>query len=166
MPALTPAFIPVLSLQGFVRPSHNSGPPDITEKHGNSMRRSLGHYPFVLSRPLSPICKPVHFLTEPRGGMKRNFGWLSGKESACQRRRHRFSLWVGRIPWRRKGQPLQCSCLGIPQREEPGGLQSMGSQRARHDVVTKQQTKPRDKWTTLFPEMERSEQFLRVSSLI
>ena len=27
---------------------------------------------------------------------------------------------------------------GIPQTEEPGGLQSMGSQRVRHNLVTKQ----------------------------
>ena len=27
---------------------------------------------------------------------------LSGKESACQRRRHAFDLWSGKIPWRRK----------------------------------------------------------------
>ena len=27
----------------------------------------------------------------------------------------------------------------IPLTEEPGGLQSMGSQRVRHDLVTKQQ---------------------------
>ena len=27
----------------------------------------------------------------------------------------------------------------IPRTEEPGGLQSMGSQRVRHDLVTKQQ---------------------------
>ena len=26
------------------------------------------------------------------------------------------------------GNPLQCSCLRIPWTEEPGGLQSMGSQ--------------------------------------
>ena len=26
--------------------------------------------------------------------------WLSGKESACQCRRHRFDLWVRKIPWR------------------------------------------------------------------
>ena len=34
--------------------------------------------------------------------------WLSGKESACQCRRHRrsrFDPWVGKIPWRRKWQP-------------------------------------------------------------
>ena len=28
--------------------------------------------------------------------------WLSGKESTCQCRRHRFDPWVGKIPWRRK----------------------------------------------------------------
>ena len=28
----------------------------------------------------------------------------------------------------------------IPWTEEPGGLQSLGSQRIRHDLVTKQQT--------------------------
>ena len=31
--------------------------------------------------------------------------WLSGKEYACQCRRHRrrgFDPWVGKIPWRRK----------------------------------------------------------------
>ena len=34
--------------------------------------------------------------------------WLSGKESACQCRRHRrpeFSPWVGKTLWRRKWQP-------------------------------------------------------------
>ena len=30
----------------------------------------------------------------------------------------------------------------IPQTEEPGGLQSMGSQRVRHDLVTKEQQNP------------------------
>ena len=31
--------------------------------------------------------------------------WHSGKESTCQCRRCRFDPWVGRIPWRREGQP-------------------------------------------------------------
>ena len=31
--------------------------------------------------------------------------WLSGKESACQCRRHGFDSWVGKIPWMRKWQP-------------------------------------------------------------
>ena len=36
-------------------------------------------------------------------------GRASGKESACQCRRHkrhRFDLWVRKIPWRRKWQPI------------------------------------------------------------
>ena len=31
--------------------------------------------------------------------------WLSGKEFACQCRRHRFEPWVRKIPWKRKWQP-------------------------------------------------------------
>ena len=31
------------------------------------------------------------------------------------------------------GNPLQYSCLENPWTEEPGGLQSAGSQRVRHD---------------------------------
>ena len=43
--------------------------------------------------------------------------WLTGKESACQRRRcrsHRFKLWVRKIPGGGNGNPLQYSCLGNP----------------------------------------------------
>ena len=38
--------------------------------------------------------------------------------------------WVRKIPWRRKGQPAPVFLPGesIPWTEEPGGLQSMGSQ--------------------------------------
>ena len=35
-------------------------------------------------------------------------GGASGKEPACQKRWHKrlgFHLWVGKIPWRRAGQP-------------------------------------------------------------
>ena len=32
-------------------------------------------------------------------------GGASGKEPACQCRRHRFDPWVGKISWRRKWQP-------------------------------------------------------------
>ena len=43
----------------------------------------------------------THACTFPR--------WLSSKESTCQRRRYKrfwFNLWVGKIPWSRKWQPL------------------------------------------------------------
>ena len=36
------------------------------------------------------------------------------------------------------GNPLQYSCLEIPWTEEPGGLQSMGSQRVGHDIANKE----------------------------
>ena len=39
----------------------------------------------------------------------------------------------GRSPGGGNGNPLQYSYLEIPWTEEPGGLQSMGSQRVRHD---------------------------------
>ena len=32
-------------------------------------------------------------------------GWLSGKESTRQCRRHEFNPWVGKIPQRKKWQP-------------------------------------------------------------
>ena len=41
---------------------------------------------------------------------------------------------LGRSPAGEHGNPLQYSCLENPMdREEPGGLQSMGLQRIRHD---------------------------------
>ena len=38
--------------------------------------------------------------------------WLSGKESACQCRRHELNPWVRKIPWSRKWQPTQVSLPG------------------------------------------------------
>ena len=63
-------------------------------------------------------------------------GGAHGKESICQCRRHkrhRFDPWVGKIPWRRVWQPLQCFAWRTPWTEEPGRLWCMGSQRAGHD---------------------------------
>ena len=37
--------------------------------------------------------------------------WVSGKEPSCQCRRSVFHPWVRKIPWRRKCNPLQYSCL-------------------------------------------------------
>ena len=39
----------------------------------------------------------------------------------------------GRSPGGGHGNPLQYSCLENPMHEEPGGLQSLGSPRVRHD---------------------------------
>ena len=46
--------------------------------------------------------------------------------------RCRFNPWVRKIPWRREWQPtLVFFAWKFPRTEEPGGLQSMGSQRDR-----------------------------------
>ena len=44
-------------------------------------------------------------------------GGASGKEPACQYRRHKrrgFDPWVGKIPGEGNGNPLQYSCLENP----------------------------------------------------
>ena len=52
--------------------------------------------------------------------------WHGGKESPCQCKRHwrhAFSLWVGKIPWRRAQQPTPVFLLGKfhGKRNFPGG---------------------------------------------
>ena len=49
--------------------------------------------------------------------------------------------WVGKIPWRRAWQPTPVFLPAeSPWTEEPGGLQSTGSQRVRHSWATKHST--------------------------
>ena len=43
---------------------------------------------------------------------------------------------LGRPPGGGPGNALQYSCLRIPWKEEPGGLQDMGSQRVGHDWLS------------------------------
>ena len=51
------------------------------------------------------------------------------------------NAWVGKSPWRRTWQPTPVFLPGeSPGTEEPGGPQSMGSQRVRHDWATKHMT--------------------------
>ena len=68
--------------------------------------------------------------------MKANWlPWLlSGKESACQCRRCGFDPWIKKIPLEKK-MATHSSILAkdISWRKEPGGLQSIGSERVRHD---------------------------------
>ena len=47
-----------------------------------------------------PLLLLLTFTEENRGGLQ----VLSGKESACQCRRHRFDPWVGKTPLRRRWQ--------------------------------------------------------------
>ena len=70
---------------------------------------------------------PISLMTQPR---QRDFWlklscpklysgrlprWLSGKELVCQHRRGRFDPWVGKIPWRRKWQPIPVFLPGKSQ---------------------------------------------------
>ena len=63
--------------------------------------------------------------------------WLSGKESACQCRRHGFNPWVGKIHWRRKWQPTPVFLPGEShgQKSLEGCMQSMRLKRVRQDRV-------------------------------
>ena len=63
-------------------------------------------------------------------------GGASVKELACQCRRCKWMGLIpgsGRSPGGGHSNPLQYSCLRITWTEEPGILQSMGSQRVRHN---------------------------------
>ena len=76
--------------------------------------------------------------------------WLprrhSGKEFSCQCRRHnrrRFDPWVGKMPWRRKGQPTP---VFLPRKfhgqRSLAGYKSIGSQRVRHNWACTHMQKP------------------------
>ena len=76
--------------------------------------------------------------------------WLSGKESACQCRRHKRSL--DQEDPLEVGMAAHSSILTwrLPWRKEPVGLQSRGLQSVNHDLVTEHKhttfTKSGTKW--------------------
>ena len=61
------------------------------------------------------------------GGLPR---WLSGKELSVDARDAVLILGSGRSPGGGNGNIFQYSCLGNSWIEEPGGLQSMRSQKS------------------------------------
>ena len=64
-------------------------------------------------------------------------GGSDGKESACNEGDLSSIPRSGRFPWRRKWQPTPVPFTRkFHGWKEPGGLQSMGSQRVRHDWAT------------------------------
>ena len=62
--------------------------------------------------------------------------WLSGKESTYNAGDVGLIPGTGRSPGEGNDNPLRYSCLGN-WTEEPGGLQSTGSHRVGHYLVTK-----------------------------
>ena len=59
-------------------------------------------------------------------------GWVSGEESVCPMR----ETWVQSLGWEGLLEEEMATCSSvawkIPYTEEPGGLQSMGSQKVRN----------------------------------
>ena len=65
--------------------------------------------------------------------------WLRQYRICLQFRRRGFNSWVWKIPWRREwATHSSIHAWRIPWTEEPGRLQSMGSQRVGCDLGTKQ----------------------------
>ena len=95
--------------------------------------------PLLLLPPLPPSIRV--FSNEPalrmRWPKKLLPWWLSGKESACQIQ-ELLETWVWSLGWEEDLEEEMTTLPSIlawriPRTEEPGGLQSMGSQRLRHD---------------------------------
>ena len=91
----------------------NAGDPSLIPELGRSPGEGIG-YPF-------------------------QFSWASlvvqmVKKICLQCERPVFDPWIGKILWKRAFQPTPLFLPGeSPWTEEPGGLQSIGSQRVRHD---------------------------------
>ena len=66
--------------------------------------------------------------------------WLNGKESTWQCRRHRFSPWVRKIPWRRKWQPAPELLPGESHGQRSlAGYSPWDRKWVRHGLATEQQ---------------------------
>ena len=87
------------------RPERAACPPHLKPPKG-LIRRAHGDLPCAQETYLRRDLQPMWW---ERRALAR---WLSGKESACQCRRPRVSLWVRRIPWRRAWQPAPLFLAG------------------------------------------------------
>ena len=96
---------------------------------------------YKLEQPLWKIvCRFLRKLKNSCYMLQHSHSWAyicTMQESACQcgrRKRLGFDPWVWKFPWRRAQQPTPVFLPGKSLwTEEPGGLQSIGSQRVRHD---------------------------------
>ena len=78
-----------------------------------------------------------------RIGYPPQYSWASLMAQTVKNPPAMLETWVGKIPWRRARQPTLVFLPGeSPWTQEPGGLQSMGSQRVGHNWVTKHYSTP------------------------
>ena len=76
------------------------------EQHQNQDTEKQGCF-----QPIKDFGGQSHFMVSYIGEL----AWgLSGKESACQCRRHGFDSWSRNIPWRKKWQPTLVFLTGNP----------------------------------------------------
>ena len=111
------------------------GTPSLTSQWPQATRRGAH------TEESSSITRPAPALqaeTQPQALKRTHYMGLPGgsgsEESACNAGDLGSIPGSGRSPGEGNGYPLAWS---IPWTEEPGGLQSMGSQRVRHDRATK-----------------------------
>ena len=81
----------------------------------------------------------IFFCLEKGSGFSHGLGLpggSDGKESACSVADSGSVLGLGRSPGEGIGNPLQYLAWRIPWTEEPGSLQSLGSQSVRHNGAT------------------------------
>ena len=65
--------------------------------------------------------------------------WLSGTDSVCQCRRHKFDPLVRKIPWRRKWQPTPVFLPGKSHGQRRlSGYSRWGCKSVRHNLLTEQ----------------------------
>ena len=83
-------------------------------------------------------------------------GGASGKEHTCQGGRCKglqFDPWAGRSLGERNGNPLQYSCLENSMDREACRLQSMRSQRVRHDCAHTHNKWPKSIYLSLYVKL-------------
>ena len=69
-----------------------------------------------------------------------DFRWLSGKESTCQCRTHRFDPWVGKISWRKAWHPTPVFLPGKSHGQSSlAGYSLWACKRIRYNLSTKLQ---------------------------
>ena len=90
--------------------------------HGTTLNQQSGSW----------IHLPTHHVVWPLSSISSilvsSYISTSGKEPTCQCRRYKrlkFNPWVGKIPWRKHGNPLQYSCLENPM--DRGACSWLGS---------------------------------------
>ena len=140
IPLIKAEHIATVSLEAYYNVKNNDIRHQWSEFKPNSgsrygtLRKFLGHLCVFDSSSLKLCCW--------EDNMEKGFPCDSNdKASVCQCRGYWFNPWVRKVPCRRRWQPTpNILAWKIPWTEEPGGLQSMGSQRMGHELATIQQS--------------------------